>query len=164
MIRLLSLAWLMLLGLGCSGLSLPAGVGEETPAFPRQLQARQLIVTLAPATPEIWAGLAQDLSAEYGLVQVGAFPLTSLGVQCVVFQVTDRPLDEVLAQLTVDPRVESAQLNQVFQGLQMGAGDPYASFQYGPGKVRADRAHTWVRGRGVRVAVVDTGVDTTIPT
>jgi hypothetical protein len=44
-------------------------------------------------------------------------------VQCVVFQVTDRPLAEVLAQLTVDPRVESAQLNQFFQGVRVAGVD-----------------------------------------
>ena len=165
MIRILSLlAGLALLTAGCSGLALQEGVGEEAEALPRQLQARQLIVTLAPATPEVWATLAKELSGEYGLDQVGAFPLTSLGVQCVVFQVSEnRPLDDVLAQLTVDPRVESVQQNQFFQGLQALAGDPYASLQYGPRAVRADRAHAWVTGRGVRVAVVDTGVDTNHP-
>jgi subtilisin family serine protease len=164
-IKILSLlAGLALLTAGCSGLALQEGVGEEAEAPPRQLQARQVIVTLAPATPEVWATLAKELSGEYGLDQVGAFPLTSLGVQCVVFQVSEnRPLDEVLAQLTVDPRVESVQQNQFFQGLGALAGDPYASLQYGPRSVRADRAHAWVTGRGVRVAVVDTGVDTNHP-
>src|SRR5687768_18210110 len=91
MIRILSLlAGLALLSGGCSGLALQEGVGEEVEALPRQLQARQLIVTLAPATPEVWATLAKELSGEYGLDQVGAFPLTSLGVQCVVFHVRDR--------------------------------------------------------------------------
>jgi subtilisin family serine protease len=165
MIRILSLlAGLALLTAGCSGLALREGMGEEAEVLPRQLQARQLIVTLAPATPEVWATLAKELSDEYGLDQVGAFPLTSLGVQCVVFQVGEnRPLDNVLAQLTVDPRVESVQQNQFFQGLQALAGDPYASLQYGPRVVGADRAHAWVTGRGVRVAVVDTGVDTNHP-
>ena len=165
MIRILSLlAGLALLTAGCSSLALQGGVGEDAEALPRQLQARQLIVTLAPATPEVWATLAKELSGEYGLDQVGAFPLTSLGVQCVVFQVSEnRPLDDVLAQLTIDPRVESVQQNQFFQGLQALAGDPYASLQYGPRAVRADRAHAWVTGRGVRVAVVDTGVDTNHP-
>jgi len=165
MIRILSLlAGLALLTAGCSGLALQQGVGEEAEALPRQLQARQLIVTLAPATPEVWAILAKELSGQYGLDQVGAFPLTSLGVQCVVFQVSEnRPLDDVLAQLTVDPRVESVQQNQFFQGLGALARDPYASLQYGPRAVHADRAHAWVTGRGVRVAVVDTGVDTNHP-
>ena len=165
MTRILSLlAGLALLTPGCSGLALQGGVGQEAEAPPRQLQARQVIVTLAPATPEVWATLAKELSGEYGLDQVGAFPLTSLGVQCVVFQVGEnRPLDDVLAQLTVDPRVESVQQNQFFQGLGAFAGDPYASLQYGPHAVHADQAHAWVTGRGVRVAVVDTGVDTNHP-
>jgi subtilisin family serine protease len=165
MTRILSLlSGLALLTAGCSGLALQERIGEDAEALPRQLQARQLIVTLAPATPEVWTSLTKELSGEYGLDQVGAFPLTSLGVQCVVFQVSEnRPLDDVLAQLTVDPRVESVQQNQFFQGLAGLPGDPYASLQYGPHAVGADRAHAWVTGRGVRVAVVDTGVDTNHP-
>ena len=136
MIRILTLlAGLALLTAGCGALALQERVGEEAEALPRQLQARQVIVTLAPATPEVWASLAKELSGAYGLDQVGAFPLTSLGVQCVVFQVSEnRPLDIVLAQLTVDPRVESVQQNQFFQGLAALDGDPYASLQYGPAR------------------------------
>ena len=86
MTRILSLlGGLALLTAGCSSLALQEGSGEEVEAPPRQLQARQLIVTLAPATPEVWTSLTKELSGEYGLDQVGAFPLTSLGVQCVVF-------------------------------------------------------------------------------
>jgi subtilisin family serine protease len=137
---------------------------SDSEAIPRQLQARQLIVTLAPATPEVWAVLAKELSADYGLDQVGAFPLTSLGIQCVVFQVAaTRPLEDALTQLAADPRVETVQPNQFFQGLQASASDPYARFQYGLRAIRADRAHGWATGRGVRVAIVDTGVDTDHP-
>jgi subtilisin family serine protease len=165
MIRILSLlVGLALLTSGCSGLALQRGVGEEAETLPRQLQARQVIVTLAPATPEVWATLAKELSGEYGLDQVGAFPLTSLGVECVVFQVSEnRPLDDVLARLTADSRIESVQQNQFFQGLGALAGDPYGSLQYGPRAVHADRAHAWETGRGVRIAIVDTGVDTNHP-
>jgi subtilisin family serine protease len=161
------LTFLFVLGLltpSCGSLAPAENPGSDSEAVPRQLQARQLIVTLAPATPEVWAVLAKELSADYGLDQVGAFPLTSLGVQCVVFQVAARrPLDDALAQLAADPRVETVQLNQVFQGLRAAAGDPYARFQYGLRVIRADRAHGWVTGRGVRVAIVDTGVDTNHP-
>ena len=129
MIRILSLlAGLALLTAGCSNLALQQRADEEPEALPRQLQARQVIVTLAPATPEVWSTLAKELSGEYGLDQVGAFPLTSLGAQCVVFLVSEsRTLDDVLAQLRVDPRVESVQQNQFFQGLGAAARDPYAS-------------------------------------
>jgi len=158
------LAGLALLTSGCSGFPLQRGADEDAEALPRQLQARQVIVTLAPAAPEVWATLAKELSGEYGLDQVGAFPLTSLGVQCVVFQVSEnRPLDDVLAELTADPRVESVQQNQFFQGLGALAGDPYGSLQYGARAVHADRAHAWETGRGVRIAIVDTGIDTNHP-
>jgi subtilisin family serine protease len=158
------LAGLALLTSGCSGFPLQRGADEDAEALPRQLQARQVIVTLAPAAPEVWATLAKELSGEYGLDQVGAFPLTSLGVQCVVFQLSEnRPLDDVLAELTADPRVESVQQNQFFQGLGALAGDPYGSLQYGARAVHADRAHAWETGRGVRIAIVDTGIDTNHP-
>jgi Subtilase family len=158
MIRLWPLTGLILISLGCAGI--PRATRPSEQGVPRQLQARQVIVTLAPDTPGRWALLAEELAGEYGLPQVGAFPLTSLEVQCIVFQVTDdRPVDEVITQLTADPRVESAQSNQVFAGLQARAGDPYASLQYGARAVRADLAHRWATGRGVRVAVIDTGVE-----
>ena len=163
MIRIAPVFFVSVLLAGC-GISSLERVGGEVEPLPRQLQSRQIIVTLAPATPEVWATLAKELSGDYSLDQVGAFPLTSLGVQCVVFHVSeDRPFDEALAQLAVDPRVESVQLNQVFQGLRTQYSDPYAQYQYGPRAVRADRAHAWATGRGVRVAVVDTGVDTNHP-
>ena len=162
MIRFFSLVCLVLFGLGCS-LPFSETSEEDGERVPRQLQSRQLIVTLAQATPEVWANLTKGLSDDYGLVQIGAFPLTSLAVQCVVFQLTeDRPLEQVLAQLAADPRVESAQLNQVFTGLYAGTRD-HTKEQYGFRKVGADLAHAWVRGRGVRVAVIDTGADTEHP-
>jgi hypothetical protein len=102
------LAALALLAAGCSSLAQLEGAREEAEPLPRQLQARQLIVTLPPAAPEVRATVAQELSGEYVLDQVGAFPLSSLGVQCIGFQVGEnRPLDDVLARLTADPRVEA---------------------------------------------------------
>jgi hypothetical protein len=47
------LGGLALLTAGCSTLALQKRSGEEAEAPPRQLQDRQLIVTLAPATPEV---------------------------------------------------------------------------------------------------------------
>ena len=87
MIRILSLlAGLALLTAGCSSLALQQRADEEPEALPRQLQARQVIVTLAPATPEVWATLAKVLSGEYGLDQVGAFRLPRSACNALFFR------------------------------------------------------------------------------
>ncbi len=157
--RWCALGWLAFVLTACAGLEAPGGG-----PVPRQLQSRQVIVTLAPASPERWASIRDALALTYGVRDVGAFPLSSLGVQCVVFQVPEnRSVDEVIARLAADPLVESVQPNQVFEGLSEIHGDPYAALQYGAHAIRADLAHRWATGKGVRVAVVDTGVDTSHP-
>src|SRR5438132_5856961 len=160
--------WLVCMGavlvvLGCaSPVRQVARPGDLS--VPKQLQTRQVIVTLAPDTPERWASLTQALASEYSLSQVGAFPLASLGIQCVVFQVpAERAVADLVARLAADPRVEAVQLNQVFQGLGSIHNDPYATLQYGAQTIRADLAHRRATGKGVKVAVVDTGVETNHP-
>src|SRR5262245_16742093 len=149
---------------GCAALSDSGGSDAAEIAVPAQLQSHQVIVTLAPATPQRWAGIRGALARTYGLREVGAFPLESLGVQCVVFQVpADRRVDDVLARLAADPLVESAQPNQEFRGLGVTHDDPYGTMQYAPRALHADVAHRWATGKGIRVGVVDTGVDTNHP-
>jgi Subtilase family len=160
-----SAACLLCLVLGCA--SAPRPVTQPTAdgsGVPRQLQGRQVIITLAPESPERWAEITDAIAQTYHLPQVGAFPLTSLGVQCVVFQIPENQGDEdTMARLAADPRVESVQPNYVFQGLVGQHNDPYATLQHGARTIRADIAHRWATGKGVKVAVVDTGVDVEHP-
>ena len=137
-----------------------ASRSESAPNLPKQLQARQIIVTLADATPEHWAVVTKALSDEYGLREVGNFPLSSIRVQCIVYQIPeDQSLDRVVEKLRRDPRVESVQANAVFAGTHGGHSDPYAALEYGALAIRADRAHRVSTGKGVRIAVIDTGMD-----
>jgi subtilisin family serine protease len=154
---------------GCAELpSSPTVSSSESVAVPKQLRARQIIVTLAPASPEEWAEQTAGLVRDYGLQQAGAFPLKSLGVQCVVFQVPDdQDLEAVVLRVMADTRVESVQPNQVFEGMAerttVPYNDPYASLQHGALAIRADAAHAVATGKGVKVAIVDTGVETDHP-
>jgi hypothetical protein len=76
-----------------------------------------VIVTLAPASSERWANIRDALTFTYVVRDVGAFPLSSLGLRCIVFQVPeDRSVDEVIARLAADPLVESPSLPVVRVG------------------------------------------------
>jgi subtilisin family serine protease len=160
LIRWYSLAWALIMVIGCAGMVQQTSGPEDNGAgLPRQLQTHQVIVTLPPASRPHWGMITETLAQSYDLTRVGAFPLTSLGVQCVVFQVpTGRSVDDVMKHLAADPWVESAQRNQRFQGLGLAHSDEHAPRQYGARAIRANVAHRWATGRGVKVAVVDTGV------
>jgi len=116
---------------------------------------------VSPAALRDVAAIAQ----RYGLRQVAAWPIEVLSVHCIVFEVPgDRPLDAVLLQIAADPRVESAQPLRSFRtqtGTRTTAlyDDPYFGLQANLTAMQVEEAHRWSRGRGVRVAVIDSGVD-----
>jgi len=160
-----AIAALAVLAPGCATTSPgTAARSTEGDALPAQLAERVVVVTLAPASADSPDRIPVELAGAHGLRHIGAFPLTSIGVQCLVFEVpANRAMDEVLRGLAADRRVESAQPNQVFRNLAAGAPDSYASFQYGARAIRAPQAHRWATGRRVTVAVIDTGIETEHP-
>ena len=52
---------------------------------------------------------------------------------------------------------------QTFATLSAGYNDPYFGLQRGFAQIDAGDAQQWSRGDGVRVAVIDTGVDSAHP-
>lgn len=160
----------LLLVLGCAGyVSNPAGpAGTDVAPLPdRQVKMgtdvqpptdRQVMVTYPPAPPWLWARTTSELVQLYQLRTVYAWTMVSLGEQCVVFEVPrDKSPKELIKRLTSHPRVGSAQTIETFH--VQGGTDPYASRQYSSQELRLDQAHRLATGKGVRVAVVDTGVD-----
>jgi subtilisin family serine protease len=159
--------------LGCAGG--PAARLPAAPANPEAAEAaggtagqgstdQQVMVTYPPAPPAIWARNTAEIARDYRLGIVFSWTLSSLGEQCVVFQVVDkRPARELVHRLASDPRVGSAQLIATFATETAAAPpagtDPYAHLQHGSQALRLDQAHRLATGKGVRVAVVDTGVD-----
>src|SRR5262245_27505018 len=82
--------------------------GNDATTLPKQLRARQVVVTLAKETTREPQATAEALSLDHRLRATGSFPLDTIDVQCVVFDVpSERPLDEVIEELESDPRVES---------------------------------------------------------
>jgi hypothetical protein len=101
---------------------------------------------------------------DYGLHEVAAWPIAPLQVHCVVLGVpAGISRDDLLARLSRDPRVGLAQPMQTFGTLSTGYNDPYFGLQRGFAQIDAADAQQWSRGDGVRVAVIDTGMDGSHP-
>jgi subtilisin family serine protease len=109
-------------------------------------------------------GSARDasraLAAQYGLRETSSWPIALLGVHCLVFALPENAdPEQVRAVLARDPRVESVQPLQQFDTASSGYNDPYASLQDNVRRMAIPEAQSLGRGAGVRVAVIDTGVE-----
>lgn len=134
----------------------------QTASVEPRLPTRQIVVVLAGAHRSQWNRIESALTGEYQLHLINRFPLETIDVQCLIYQVPQgRSIEAVVARLRVDPRVEDAQPNRTFTSLS--GPDPYADLQWGRKAVAADRAPSWATGKGIKVAIVDTGADTRHP-
>jgi subtilisin family serine protease len=97
---------------------------------------------------------------EYGLREVNAWPIGPLQIHCAVLEIpsgADR--SQLLAALSKDRRVKLTQPLQTFATRTEDYNDPYVGLQRGFQQMDVADAHPWSRGEGVKVAIIDTGVD-----
>jgi subtilisin family serine protease len=153
-------AWILglacLLALGCAGYGPgpSAAAVSDAPASTDQ----QVMVTYPPAPPSLWSKNTAELARDYGMRTIWSWTMASLGEQCVVFEVPrGKTVHDLVRRLSSDPRVGSAQPVETFHA--QGGSDPYARLQHSSQELRLDQAHRWSTGKGVKIAVVDTGVD-----
>jgi serine protease len=114
---------------------------------------------------DVSAAEAAALAAQYGLARLR---LNSVHAEDERFFVgapapadaTPSATEALLARLAQDPRVEHAERNLRLQASGLVPDDPRYAEQWGLRKVGAERAWAVTRGRGVVVAVIDTGVRT----
>jgi len=125
---------------------------------------------------------AEDLARQHGLTLVEGWPMPVLGIDCYVMRYpAGASADGLIAQLTRDPQVEWAQPVASFEGMGQAinisaipvpaaagdadelAGDPLYRVQPAARYWHVAELHRYTRGRDVKVAVVDSGIDATHP-
>ncbi len=121
---------------------------------------------------------ARSVAAAYALREVRSWPIEVLSMHCVVYEIANRrPVADVLAALSKDSRVVLAQPLQEFHTLstlpsaqaavEATSGSPYNDplydMQTNMAALGIARAHERAQGAGVRVALIDTGIDLAHP-
>lgn len=152
--------WLALL-LACVGCSqVPLGSGKILTTPPKQLLSRQVIVALPGQEKAQWQAIHKRILDQFDMQPVGQFPLTSINVNCLVYRVSDMvDIDEVVRRLSNDPQIALVQHNQPFEGMAAGQQADYNALAYAPKMLGLDQIRKFATGKGVKVAIIDTGVD-----
>ena len=120
-------------------------------------------------------GVAQDAHAQarrvastYALNPVTSWPIQALALHCVVYEITgDRSTAQVLAALSKDGGIVLAQPLQEFHTLTSpappGYDDPLYDLQTNLATLGIARAHERTQGAKLKIALIDTAVDTSHP-
>ena len=112
----------------------------------------------------------RELSRTYSLTLVSEWPIEQLQMHCVLFRIPPGTTREAMIErLRADKRVLIVQpLNEFESTTSMVApgasfDDPYAKLQSNVTALDVAEAHRVSRGAGIRVAIIDTGIDTQHP-
>ena len=145
------------------------------PLTPPALHAGSSLLGYVPASHYGGAGMRAALTLaalkqRYGWRELEGWPIKPLNLYCIVLEPAggaDR--DALLKQLTADDRVQLAEPLRDFSVYSSPSqatrpyNDPYVGLERGFIATDAADAHAYSQGKGVDIAVVDTGADTSHP-
>ncbi|WP_284211184.1 S8 family serine peptidase [Methylobacterium brachythecii] len=147
----------------------PARVLPPSPAPVLAAQAEEpgivpgeVLIELKPGGP---SGALAQLARQQRLDAIESETFRLVPLTLHRYRIRDgRTVAAVVRALQADPQVASAQGNHVYSLVGGGAPAlPFASAQYVVAKLHLDEAHRAATGRGVAIAVIDSGVDATHP-
>jgi subtilisin family serine protease len=107
--------------------------------------------------------ITNQLADDYGLEKLAEWPMTEVGVHCVVYRVTgEASVKDAVERLKKDDRVEVVQNMHVFKTkaqYQQNSNDPYYKLQTNLQQMDVNLAHHRATGKNIKIGMIDTGVD-----
>jgi subtilisin family serine protease len=110
--------------------------------------------------------LARRIARKYGLRLIDDWPMPMIGIDCFVMAVPDaRSTSAAIEQVARDPSVSWAQPVEFFgaQEVVRAHNDPLFAAEPVVRQWRLAELHQIATGRGVRIAVIDSGIDADHP-
>ena len=102
--------------------------------------------------------IAAQLAQDYGLALVSDWAMPDLGVDCYVMRIgANGSVDDVVQRMSKDPRAQWVQPMHVYRALARA--DSLQPLQPSMTQWHVDELHKVATGRGVTVAILDSGVD-----
>jgi subtilisin family serine protease len=112
----------------------------------------QIIIVLNEA--DFSEDILNGLKHRYALKVIDNFFLKSVNLMVILFETTE-DIFKLIDELKKDKRILIAQPNYILRTMT----DPLRRMQYAHTMLKMDKIHTIYKGRGVKIAVIDTGVD-----
>jgi subtilisin family serine protease len=118
------------------------------------------------------AALIREITTRYSLTRISEWPIDELQMHCVLFRIPPGTTREaIIEKLKADRRILIVQPLNEFESATTdtppaapgGTLDPYSRLQSNVRALDVAEAHNFSRGAGIRVAIIDTGVDTRHP-
>jgi hypothetical protein len=150
--------WRIRVGDGCALRQVP--LRDVAPEF----EPVRVVALVPLGAPDALQQLGGVLAGSLGIDLREAAPLPSIDRALLRFEVSapGPAVEAALVALRADSRVELAQREYRYRTTASYT-DPLDFLNYGPGRIGADRLHGAATGAGVKVAVIDTGVDSSHP-
>jgi len=126
-----------------------------------QFIANEVVVLIEGTQPD---GVDDALAQSLGLTKLSSVSISLLNGRLVRYRIpANLAMPQVIASLTSDARVSLAQPNNNYLTVGQKSRAAKAPAQYSLAKLGLEPVHKMSQGRGVPVAVIDTGVDVSHP-
>jgi hypothetical protein len=104
--------------------------------------------------------ITTQIAEDYSLQKLTEWPMTEVGIHCVVFFVPDdQSVEKTIAILSQDQRAQIVQKMHQFKTRSHSYNDPYYKLQSNMHNMQIDLAHKIATGKNVTIAMIDSGVD-----